>query len=288
MFKNLLVIVLTLIFITTACGDPVVELENDYEPKIAVSAYIYPEKRVENIRVMKNFQLSGDIDSSSIILTPFTNNVNISINDVPLNFDLKTFSYYTDNLQIDYNKEYTLKISAVVDGKQLYTESKTVTPQKGFEVTVKDLGEIKYREISPTIKFTVSPGTGFYAFSINALEASVDNFIFDNPYEPNIKPEDLEDRLNFYKFQMNMVLNLNLAPNNIYEYEISGLDTWFYGNYEVVVYAGNKNMEDFVLTAGNVQEFDGNFHEPRMYFEGDGIGVFAGAIADTVKFKLVK
>lgn len=288
MFKNLLIIVLTLIFITTACGDPVVELEDEYEPKIAVSAYIYPEKRVENIKVMRNFQLSGDIDSSSIILTPFSNNVNISINDVPLNFDLKTFSYYTDNLQIDYNKEYTIKISAVVDGKQLYTESKTVTPQKGFKVTAKDLGEIKYREVSPTIKFTISPGTGFYAFSINALEAGVNNFIFDNPYEPNVKPEDLEDRLNFYKFQMNMVLNLNLAPNDIYEYEISGLDTWFYGNYEVVVYAGNKNMEDFVLTAGNVQEFDGNFHEPRMYFEGDGIGVFAGAIADTVKFKLVK
>jgi len=33
---------------------------------------------------------------------------------------------------------------------------------------------------------------------------------------------------------------------------------------------------------------DGNFHEPYPIFEGDGIGVFASAIRETVKFKIAK
>lgn len=288
MINKIFPIVLLLIIGLTSCGDPIVEITNQYEPKIAVSAYLYPEKPVEGIRIMRNFQISGDIDSSSIFLNPITNNVSASINDVPLQFDLTTFTYYSNVLQIDYNKEYTLKISAIVDGKQLYTESKTVTPAKGFSVINKDLGEIKYRAKSPILQFTTSPNIGFYAFSINAVDASVDNFIYNNPYEPNKKPNEVEDNFNAYRFQMNMVLNVNMAPSDIYNYEIIGLDTWFYGNYEVVVYAGNENFEDFVLTSGSVQEFDGNFHEPKLYFDGDGIGVFAGAIADTVKFKLVQ
>ncbi len=288
MFKKSVLILIFFLFALAGCGDPIVELESEYEPKIAVAAYIYPEKKVEGIRIMRNFQLTGNIDSASVILNPISDNVSASINDVPLEFDLKSFTYYTDNLQIDYGKEYKLKVSAVVEGKQLYTESTTVTPEKGFSIIDKDLGTIKYRDKSPVLKFTTSPGTGFYAFSINAVDASVDNFIYNNPYEPNKKPNEVEEKFNSYRFQLNLVLNVNLHPNDIYEYEIIGLDTWFYGNYEVIVYAGNENFEDFVLTSGNVQEFDGNFHEPKFYFSGDGIGVFAGAISDTVKFNLVK
>jgi hypothetical protein len=37
-----------------------------------------------------------------------------------------------------------------------------------------------------------------------------------------------------------------------------------------------------------VKEFDGNFHEPVQIFTGDGIGVFASAVRDTVVFNIVR
>ena len=46
---------------------------------------------------------------------------------------------------------------------------------------------------------------------------------------------------------------------------------------------------DFTFqTYKNVQEFDGNFHEPRINIQGDGIGIFGSAIADTVFLKVKK
>ena len=70
--------------------------------------------------------------------------------------------------------------------------------------------------------------------------------------------------------------------------DINWLDTWFYGNYRVVMYAGDRNFKDYFITINQLQEMDGNYHEPKMYFEGDGIGIFGSFIADTVTFNLVK
>ena len=33
---------------------------------------------------------------------------------------------------------------------------------------------------------------------------------------------------------------------------------------------------------------DGNFHEPKLHIEGDGIGVFATAVTDTTYFLVIK
>jgi len=37
-----------------------------------------------------------------------------------------------------------------------------------------------------------------------------------------------------------------------------------------------------------VQEIDGNLHEPAFHIEGDGIGVFGAAVADTAYFEIVR
>jgi hypothetical protein len=55
-----------------------------------------------------------------------------------------------------------------------------------------------------------------------------------------------------------------------------------------VVYAFDKNYKDFLITHDQVQEIDGNFHEPEFHFEGDGIGVFGSAIADTVQITVLR
>jgi hypothetical protein len=56
----------------------------------------------------------------------------------------------------------------------------------------------------------------------------------------------------------------------------------------MIVYAADENYRLFSLSYKNVQEFDGNFHEPKVTLQGDGIGVFASMIADTVYFKVNK
>ena len=37
-----------------------------------------------------------------------------------------------------------------------------------------------------------------------------------------------------------------------------------------------------------VQEIDGNFHEPVFHIDGDGIGVFGSAVTDTVYFSVTQ
>ena len=177
-----------------ACGDPTVEIEDvKYEPKITVEGYLYPGETVSNIKLLRNFPLETTIDSLNLILTPQNNSVNASINGVQLNYDETNGIYYNNSLIIENDKIYKLEVSAVIDGKQLYTESETLTPQDGFKVLKKDLGDIKYVVQKANIKFNPAPGTGFYAFSIRPQNATLDNFIYDNPFIPNLKRKDVEE-----------------------------------------------------------------------------------------------
>ncbi len=280
-------IIVTLIFLV-GCGDPTVSLEDvKYEPKIAVEGILYPEEPVNKIWIMRNVPLNTVVENDMLYLTPDGNGVTASINGVALHYNSVEKYYYTNDLSVEYGKEYTLVVDAVIDGNNLHTEISTTTPLQGFKVINHDLGEIIYRQTSPKIDFYPSPEIGFYAFSIVALDASFDTFIFDNPYIPNLDSADLADDFNGFKYEYNLLLNVDSNPGTLHSYNIYGLDTWFYGNYRVTVYACDKNMKDYVLTAGDVMEFDGNLHEPRNYFSEDGIGVFGSAIKETVLFQLL-
>jgi hypothetical protein len=114
----------------------------------------------------------------------------------------------------------------------------------------------------------------------------VESFIYGNPYEPNPDKDHLRESFNVYRYQLLMVINVDSNPSNVLDYELRGYDTWFYGPYTVTVYACDKNMKDYLLTAENVQEMDGNFLEPEMHLKGDGIGIFGSAIRDTLRFTL--
>ena len=96
------------------------------------------------------------------------------------------------------------------------------------------------------------------------------------------------DHFNQYKFRDGEISNLNSYLNISYPFVLNLRDTWFYSSYTIIAYAGDSNFKNYFMTAPAVQEFDGNFHEPIQIFQGDGIGVFASAIRDTIKFTLVK
>ena len=286
MKKKIYIIISATIFIIS-CGDPVVDISGvAYQPKIVVQGYVYPDEEIKQFRIMRNFPLDIAIDPGEFVLTPGGNGVIAKVNGVTLQYNPVTQTYYTNNVVGQYGATYTLEVTAVIDGEQLQTSSLTTVPLEGFSLLDTDLGTITYRD--PVLfRFTPSPGIDFYAFSIISDSASVENFIYDNPFVPNLEVEDVEEDLIDFQFQFDVVINANSTPGTIHTYEVHGLDTWFYSSYKVIVYAGDKNFKDYLLTASNVQQPDGNFIDPRMYLTGDGIGIFGSAIRDTVTFNLV-
>jgi len=281
--------IITFSLIMIGCGEPGVDVTNSqYEEKIVVEGFLYPTKSVRDIKLTRNFALNTEIDPNEIILTPSNNNVNATINDVQLFYESQSGTYFSDELIPDYNTEYTLKVSAIIDGIELYAESTTITPEQGFKVINNDLGIIKYRQDDPIIEFNTSPGTDFYAFSYRAENATVENFIYDNPFVPDLKPEDIEKDFNDFLYQLDLIINVESESNKTIQHKLSGLDMWFYSDYSVIVYAGDQNFRDYALTVKDVQEADGNFVEPQFYFKGDGIGIFGSAIKEVVTFTLTK
>ncbi len=276
-------------FVFIECGNPGVNVNNaPYEPKITVEGYLYCGESVHDIKLMRNYALGAPVDPGQLYLTPSLNDVSITINGNPLTFDPQTDSYYNSQMYIGYDSTYTLEVFATIDGKKLHTTSTTTTPQKGFSVLNKNLGQFKYNTNPITINFNTSPGTGFYVFSIVPDSASLSNFIYNNVFRSNLDSAKIANNFNDYKFRHETLNNINSFTSTAYSITLNVRDTWFYSSYTVIAYAGDENFKDYLITAPSVQEFDGNFHQPVQIFNGDGIGVFASAIKDTVRFSIIK
>jgi hypothetical protein len=292
-----------MLMITTAlvfsCGESTVELEQTYEPKIVVNAIIYPGQKAANISITRNIRLNTQPNP----LTLFLNNATVSITDLlsgkvyNLTYNSAKFAYeYKGNdWLVDYDKSYQLFISAVIDGKTLSATSVTKTPKKGFSIIDSETisGDILYREKDKDnnvkeipLKINLSQGTNFYPISLIALDASDTTFIYNNSYV-EVKREDVKKDLDRYKYVQRQIQNINPGANQ-FKFDINWISIWFYSRYRMVVYAADENFRLYNLTYRNVQEFDGNFHEPKINFQGDAIGVFGSMIADTVYFKVKK
>ncbi len=276
-------------FILFECGNPGVDVNNaPYEPKITVEGYLYCGESVNDIKLTRNYALGVPVDPAQLYLTPSMNKVTVTINGLPLNFDPQKNSYFNDQIIVDYGKSYTLEVFATIDGKNLHTTSTTTTPQKGFSILNKNLGTFVYNSVPITINFRTSPGTDFYVFSIVPDSAGFNNFIYNNAFRPNLDSVKIANNFNDYKFRYETLNNIDSYSNVTYPFTLNIRDIWFYSSYSVIVYAGDTNFKDYLMTAPSVQEFDGNFHEPILIFNGDGIGVFASAIKDTVTFSITK
>ncbi len=290
-----IVLLLLLASLFSACGEGTVSIDNTFEPRIVVQGYLMPHNKAE-VRLMRNFPVDARVTEESIIITDAEA---VLIDESGSSFDLRynfqTRRYESTEIVIDYGKQYTLEVRATVDGKSLFTRSVTTVPEAGFEIleekSVLDSMFYRQRDASGAlmdfkIVFNRSPATDFYACALNALDADTSSFIFDNPFnDPDIEDiiEDFED----YKNTFTWIQDQPNVPGES-SIDIFSFFTWFYGEYRAIAFAGDRNFRDFLISHGDVQEIDGNFHEPAFHFEGDGIGVFGSAIADTTFFTILR
>jgi Domain of unknown function (DUF4249) len=295
-----LYILIVLFLILFSCGEGIVEVQNvSYEPRIVVEGLLIPGKKVEGIRVSKNFQINQDVNIFNALLDPQKTTVSITDeqNGSVYNLDLHIpdslqdingywFGYKGNDLHIGYGNTYSINVESEYAGKQLWTSSSTTVPDKGFAINSLNYNALKFAQKKDNGDLEVfevyierSPGITYYLATIRPL---------DNSYEKLIK-EHLVGELDS-TFYENEKIDLSYDTSwiqNTPEYagesilRLFWFDFYFYSEYEIIVYAADENYREFLQTYNRVQEFDGNFHEAKFNFEGDGIGYFGSAIADT-------
>lgn len=288
---NGVLILLTAVWLTS-CGKGTVEIdENQYEAKIAIEAILIPNQPVKRIFISRNFRVNQNLQRTTIFLP----NADVVLTDVAndaiytLQYDPDSLWYYYpgNDLTIGYEQTYRLNVTATIEGKRLQASASTTTPKAGLEIVSVNHDTLSYfqRNANDELLFFElaiqrSPGTDFYLQTTTALDATVESYVYDNPYE-DLDEEDVRDDLNDLLYEWEWIQNTPLTPG-VTNMEIFWFDLWFYGRYEIVVYAADPNYQDFIRTYNNVQDDDGNFHAPVFHIEGDGIGVFGSAVADTV------
>jgi len=297
---NFIIILTALILLS--CGKTSVTIdERTYKPKIVIIAYLYPEKPISNIQITRNFPVGTTIDKSNITLS----GANVVLTDIgssaayELTYNPVTFAFeYTkDDLEIDYGHSYRLDVSATIDGSDLMASSTTTVPDAGLEIDRENsvFGDLFYREtdesgklITPQVAYKQSNNSDFFLLSVSALDASIETFIYENPFGFDIK-DALEDEAKIENFQYSARWT---SPENqnggLSIIEISWFQLWFYSPYRLVLYAGDANFYHFFATHRSVQSVDGNLHEPLFHIDGDGIGVFGSAVIDTLSLNILK
>jgi len=287
------------LYILGGCGEGLVEVTNEsYEKKIVIEGYLIPHNPVEKIYISSNFRINKNLNSGTLIPEPSYTKVTIiehrSGNRFPLSFhyaDDNLFEnyywHYTGNdLAIEYGETYSIEVEARINGETLYASAETTVPEKGLKVNTVNEQVMAYREEDDNggvkdfqLTFDRSPGTDFYVVTVSAFDAQLDNFIFDNPFA-DMDRDDVEDDLDDFKFELFWIQDTPVYSGSS-QVDIYWFNLWFYSEYEVIVFAADHNYKEFLMTYNDVQEQDGNFHEPIFNIEGDGIGVFGSVIADT-------
>jgi hypothetical protein len=284
--------------IITGCGDATMEPTNvSYEPRMVIEGYLHAGKPIDRIYITRNFPVNTDLSKLSIIPDPEKTTVRITELESSEIVELEFTSGPTDALEdyywtykgsdfvVKYGHTYQLEVWSVIDNQSLFATSNTTVPVQGFDIVSVNHNSLRYRQkdaegklLQFEIQINRSAGVSFYTAVIEALNPSLQSFIFDNPYE-DIEPEDVnlvDDALNYAV--------IHHAPETL---GMSQMDLgWevfnFYDDYRLIIYAADDNYKDYFMTYRDVMEMNGNFHEPKFNIEGDGIGVFGSFIADTV------
>ena len=279
------------------CGSPDVSVTGSgFEPKIVIQGYLYPGRGV-SVLLTRNFPLrNGDVNRFDLVLEEATAILTDgSDRTFELEYEPTTLhhEYDGEDLVVDFGATYALSVDAVIDGKSLSAGATTTVPERGFSIAEESslLVPLHYRERDLNgdlrqfeIAFARSPGVDFYALSLLALEASSESFVYDNPYR-----DDDADDVNFFLEELRVYFDWiqNPAETALSSMRLNWFGLPFVGPYRAILYAADQNLKDFFLTHATVQDIDGNFHEPVLHIEGDGIGVFGSAIVDTVFFEVL-
>jgi hypothetical protein len=290
------------ILLFTACGKDPVSINPEYIQKIVINAFLYPGQKVDKIRVNRNWPLNVMVEYEKLVIndayvfiTDIINNPDIPYR-LAFNTDSNYYYYDGNDFIVQYGGEYKMDVSARIDGKELAASSITEVPLEGFKIidSLSTDSIYFFNTIytngyhNPVVTFQRSRDTDFYVFSIAALDASLETFIYDHPWlAGEIKEKDLIENFNNFKFSHECIFNTPL-DGGITSFEILKYHTWFYGRYRLIAYAGDKNYKDYYLTHADVQEMDGNFHEPVLHVDGDGVGVFGSVIADTLYYEVLR
>ncbi|KAA0231013.1 DUF4249 family protein [bacterium] len=283
------------VMMLAACGESNLSItEATYQPKIAVQGILIPGQ-VPQIKISRNFPVNVVIDPADIAIP----NASVTISDAAgarrtLLYNPQTQAYEAQ-FDVAYNTTYTLNVEAGIDGRTLHASATTTVPNAGFKILEErsNLGSMVYRQrdaqgnlINFDVVFERSPGTGYYLVSLVALDADTSKFIYDNPFR-ELTAEDVFTDFEEYKYLYYWLQDRPLTPG-ISNTEILSLFTFFYSRYRVIIYAADRNFRDFQITHELLQGIDGNYHEPAFHIEGDGIGVFGSAVADTAYFEILR
>ncbi len=299
--KKLNLCLLGLSLILMACGEGEVNIDySKYEPKIVIEGYLYPNKQVDRIKITRNLPLNTNIAKGELAISNATATVtdlNVSpTQTITLSFNQDSLYYYDqgNNLAVQYGGQYRLDIQATVEGKALTATSTTTVPLAGFAlIDSASTQQISFSNLSPggilprpVVYFNRSDKTDFYAFSILAVDASLNSFIYDvHPWAGNIERKDVEEEFDTFRKSHDTLFNTPQISDTS-QWVVEWYHMWFFGKYRIIAYAGDENMKNYYLTHANVFEMDGNLHEPELNIDGDGIGIFGSAIADTLYFTL--
>ncbi len=296
MFIKKLMGLASLAIIINACGEGTVNITDvSFQPKIVIQGVLVPEQ-LARVKLFRNFPLNATVTEREIILR----DAQALIRDAAgqphdLSFNPQNNSYEAESLIVEYGQTYTLEVRATIDSEALFATSTTSVPQPGFQILEDKslLGSMPYRQrdlngeiINFEITFDRSPGTTYYAASYTALAADTATFIYENPFG-DVTTDDLIKDFNDFKYTFDWIQDTPTVPGES-TIEVFSFFTWFYGDYRAVLYAADRNYRDFLSTFNQVQEIDGNFHEPAFHIEGEGIGVFGSAVVDTAFFRIIR
>ncbi len=281
------------------CGKTSVDVgEYTYEPKIVINGLLYPDQHPRRIKISRNYPVNAEIDPVDALIE----DADVQITDLDrngseqLHYNPQLWCYQGDSMVIRAGGNYRLNVRAEIEGQLLEATSETTVPETGFEINEQQScsGDIYYRQRDAEgnleqlcVVYRRSPSAEFYVLSLVALDADSSTFVTNNPYGLELDAEFLNDNLQQLKNE-----EVWAPPDDRSEgfatMEIPWLDVWFYGRYRGVMYAGDRNFFDFFITHERVQDIDGNLREPRFHIEGDGIGLFGSALADTIYFNILQ
>lgn len=282
------------------CGQGTVPVTNDsYEPRIVIEGFVSPGQRLEGpagVLLTRNVRFDENLRNADLILRQArVRLVAVESGAVyPLVFDREAerYVYRDDDLVIEHGKSYTLEVEATVRGTALAARATTTVPEAGFGiVAVQPDTVLHYRPLDAdgevtTFKVVIerSPGTRFYLTTIRPLSLGPDIFVYDNPFSDE-SPGDVANNLDDFNYAYDWIQNTPRTAGRS-TIELFWFNFWFYTDYRVIIYAADRNYSNFIQTFGDVQEEDGNFHEPVFRVEGDGIGVFGSYIRDEVRVRV--
>lgn len=298
----LLIILVTGGFLLFSCGKTTITIdESTYEPKIVIIGYIYPHTPVTNIKITRNFAIGTIIEKDEVPLRDANVQIKDFVKDTIYTLvynDLKScFEYPGDDLYIDYGNSYEIRVNASIDGQNLAASSVTTIPEQGLLINREEsiYGDLFYRQkdesgtaIAPRVAYEQSPDAAFYLLSIHSTEASQETFVYENPFGFDIQ-DALDGGAKIEDFQYRARWTRPENTGDGYSViEINWFQIWFYGPYRLLLYAGDDNFYHFYNTHRNVQDIDGNLHEPVFDIDGDGIGVFGSAVVDTLYLNVLQ